>query len=143
MTINDYVPSTQAFVIESNANIDREVTSLSRNEHSNSTFTIPPPPPPPVRDLPAPVSNPAIETTVNKSNLNISFQMAPPRPPSSSRPQVTSNDVQEMLLTFSPGPSSLNEDVPQPMEEDNTQQEQQRPEFTMVSSIESTTSIDE
>ena len=149
MTINDNAPSTQAFVVESNVDIDREVTSLSRNEHSNSAFTIPPPP---ARDPPAPASNPSTETTANKSNLNVSFQLAPPRLPPSRpgasnasliHPQVTSTDVQEMLLTFSPGPSALPEDAPQPMEEENTQQEQQRPEFSMVSSIESTTSVDE
>lgn len=142
MTINDYAPSTQAFAVESNVDIDPEVTSLSRDEHSISAFTIPPPP---ARDQ-------STETPTNKSNLNVSFQLAPPRPPLSRpgasnasliQPQVTSTDVQEMLLTFSPGPSTLPEDAPQPMEEENTQQEQHRPEFSMVSSIESTTSVDE
>ena len=149
MTINDYTPGTQAFIIGSNAEIDREVTSLSRNEQSNQAFTIPSPP---VRDPTVPALNPSTETTTNKSNSNGSFQLAPPRLPSSRpgtstasliQPQVTSTDVQEMLLTFSPGPSTMPDDAPQPMEEGNTQQEQQRPEFSMVSSIESTTSIDE
>jgi hypothetical protein len=52
-----------------------------------------------------------------------------------------------MLLTFSPDPSSMNEEQqPQPMEEDFQQSEQQhqqqRPTFSMSSSIESTASTE-
>ena len=48
-----------------------------------------------------------------------------------------------MLLTFSPGPSSIDEEQPpQPMEED-IEQSQQRPAFSMPSSIESTESTEE
>ena len=88
-----------------------------------------------------------------KSHSAVTFQLAPPRiqnrpmmsTTSSIQPQVTSNDVQQMLLTFSPDPSSMNEEQPQPMEDDSEQlqAQQQRPTFSMPSSIESTTSTEE
>jgi len=85
----------------------------------------------------------------------VTFQLAPPRiqnrpvisTTSSIQPQVTSNDVQQMLLTFSPDPSSINEGQPQPMEDDSgqsqQQQQQQRPTFSMASSIESSASTED
>ena len=102
---------------------------------------------------------PSADVTVDKSHSTVTFQLAPPRiqsrpvPPlptstSSSaaiQPQVTSNDVQQMLLTFSPDPSTMNDEQPQPMEDEpgQTQQQQQRPAFSMPSSIESTASTEE
>jgi len=81
-------------------------------------------------------------TTTNKSHFNVSFQLAPTRLPSSSiQQEVTSNDVQQMLLTFSPGTSTNNDEV-QPMEEEPTVQEQ-RAAFPNLSSLESTASTQE
>ena len=54
--------------------------------------------------------------------------------------KVTSNDVQQMLLT---GPSSIDEEQPpQPVEED-IEQSQQRPAFSIPSSLEPTESTEE
>ena len=86
--------------------------------------------------------DPTATTSTNKSHLNVSFQLAPTRLPSSSiQPEVTSNDVQQMLLTFSPGTSTVNDDT-QPMEEEPTAQEQ-RAAFPNLSSLESTASTQE
>ncbi|CAF4138671.1 unnamed protein product [Rotaria sp. Silwood2] len=166
MTINDYSPSTQAFMVSKNSNIDvdQEVSSISQNDQSlTQAFTIVSTPTPleshSVRDLVTPATNiqipesisiPSTNTTVNKIHSTIAFQLPNSRiqnqpvttsTTSSIQPQVTSNDVQQMLLTFSPDPSSINDEQPQPMEYDSVQsQQQQRPTFSMASSIESTTS---
>jgi len=177
MTINDFPPSTQGFVVSktttnSNDDIDQEVSSISQNDQPlTQAFTTISAPTPislestSVRDLVTPTSNikvpestsiQSVDTIVNKSHSTVAFQLAPPRIPnrtvlsnsSSIQPQVTSNDVQQMLLTFSPDPSSINEEQPQPMEDDSglsqqQQQQQHRPAFSMASSIESTTSTEE
>ena len=136
MTIHEFTPSTQAFVVSnpidhSNIESDREVESISQ-------------------DTSTPI--PSADPMLNKPHTNVPFQLAPPpihnRPmgstTSSIQPQVTSNDVQQMLLTFSPDPSSMDEEQPQPMEDGSEQlQQQQRPTFSMPSSIESTTSTEE
>jgi hypothetical protein len=173
MTINDCPPSTQAFVIStpatnSNTDVDREMSSMSQNDQPlTQAFTVPSLESCSLRDLVTPTLNtkvpesepmPPADVSVNKLHPNINFQLAPPPPrtqnrpgnsvASSIQPQVTSNDVQQMLLTFSPGPSSINEEQqpPQPMETDtesSQQQQQQRPTFSMASSIESTANTEE
>jgi hypothetical protein len=177
MTINDFPPSTQAFVVSktttnSNNDIDQEVSSISQNDQPfTQAFTTVSAPTPislessSVRNLVTPTLTtkvpestpiPSADTIVNKSHSTVPFQLAPPRiqnrptisTTSSIQPQVTSNDVQQMLLTFSPNPSSINEEQPQPMEDDSgqlqqQQQQQQQPTFSMPSSIESTTSTEE
>lgn len=168
MSINDGSPSTQAFVVSktatsSNIDVDRDVSSISENDQPlTQVFTIVsaqtpvPLEAPVVRNLvtpilnmknPEPVPIPSVDTTVNKVHPTVTFLL--PSSPIQNRsvtsviqPQVTSNDVQQMLLTFSPDPSSINDEQPQPMEED-PQQSQQRPTFSMVSSIESTASTEE
>jgi len=172
MTINDFPPSTQAFVVSksttySNNDIDQEVSSISQNDQPlTQGFTTVSAPTPislessSVRDLvtptltskvPEPTPIASADTIVNKSHSTMAFQLAPPRiqnrPVTSTtpsiQPQVTSNDVQQMLLTFSLDSSSINEEQPQPMEEDSGQPQQQRPTFSMPSSIESTASTEE
>ena len=85
-------------------------------------------------------------TTNNKSHLNVSFQLAPPTrlPSSSIQAEVTSNDVQQMLLTFSPGTSNTIDEV-QPMDEETPVQEQRAAinAFPNLSSLESTASTQE
>ncbi len=161
MTINEFPQSTQAFVVsksEINSNIDedREVASISQDDQSLTqaftTFSVPTS----TSLEPAVVrvsETSTIDPIVNTSHSTVTFQLAPPRvvhnhrpmlsTTSSIQPQVTSNDVQQMLLTFSPDPSSTNEEQPQPMEDDSEQVQQQRPTFSMPSSIESTTSTEE
>jgi hypothetical protein len=176
MSINDCPQSTQAFVVSkttttnSNHDIDQEMSSVSQNDQPlTQAFTTVSGPTPisiestSVRDLVTPTLGikvpesmpiPSADTIVNKSNSSMTFQLAPPRIPNrpvpsaapSIQPQVTSNDVQQMLLTFSPDPSSMNDEKPQPMEDDSgqsQQQQQQRPTFSMPSSIASTASTEE
>ncbi len=55
MTINDFPPSTQAFVVTSSSNIDadREVASISQTDQSlTQAFTIPPSAPTPLESIP-------------------------------------------------------------------------------------------
>ncbi|CAF1205935.1 unnamed protein product [Rotaria sordida] len=176
MTINDFPSSTQAFMVSTNTinsyiDVDQEVSSISQNDQSlTQVFTIVSTPTPlessSVRDIVTPtiniqvpesISMPSTNTTVNKLHSTVAFQLPSSRiqnqpiPSATSciQPQVTSNDVQQMLLTFSPDPSSMNEEQsPQPMEDDSEQsqqqqQQQQRPTFSMISSIESTTSTED
>ncbi len=96
MTINDFSPSTQAFVVttSSNTDADRKVASISQNDQSlTQAFTIPPSVPTPlesipVRDLITPTFNTKIPepepvpSAINKSHTNMNFQLAPPRIPS-------------------------------------------------------------
>jgi len=173
MSINDNPSCTQAFVVSatapsSNIYVDREVSSISQNDQplTQAFTTVSPSTLTPLeatveRDLITPklniktpelVSIPSTDTTVNKLHPTVTFSLAPTpiqnRPGTSAiQPQVTSNDVQQMLLTFSPDPSSMNEEQqPQPMEEDSQQSEQQhqqqRPTFSMSSSTESTASTE-
>ncbi len=168
MSIKDLPPSTQAFVVStastsSNINVDREVSFVSQNDQlltqAFATVSAPtthdPVTPALSVKVPESISIPSADTMFsNKSHSTVTFQLAPPRipnrptasVPSSIQPQVTSNDVQQMLLTFSPDPSSINGEQPQPMELDSgqsQQQQQQRPTFSMPSSIDSTASIEE
>ncbi|CAF1239749.1 unnamed protein product [Rotaria sp. Silwood1] len=170
MTINDVSPSTQAFIVStnvtnSNIDVDQEVSSISQNDQSfTQAFPIVATPKPfestSTRDLVTPTINIQVpesisipsttNTSVNKLHSTITFQIPSSRIPnqsatSSIQPQVTSNDVQQMLLTFSPDPSSMNEEQPQPMEDESEQlqQQQQRPTFSMASSIESTASTED
>jgi hypothetical protein len=157
MTINEFPPSTQAFVvstsvINSNIDDDREVASISQDDQSLTQAFTTVSVPTSTMKVPESTSIPSVDPVVNKSHSIVTFQLAPPRIHNRSmisttpsiQPQVTSNDVQQMLLTFSPDPSSMNEEQPQPMEDDSEQlQQQQRPTFSMPSSIESTTSTEE
>jgi hypothetical protein len=171
MSISDGPSSTQAFMVStsSNYNVDREVSSISENDQSlTQAFTTISAPTSiestSMRDLVTPtfhvkipesISIPSAESTSDKSHSSVPFQLTLPRIQnrpttavmSSIQPQVTSNDVQQMLLTFSPDPASIHEDQPQPMEHDSEQlqqqQQQQRSAFSMPSSIESTASIEE
>lgn len=177
MTINDFPSSTQASVVSttaasSNTEANREISSISQNDqpHTQAFTTISTTTPasfepisgrdlvtsPFIAKVPESVPIPPTDTTVNKSHSAVTFQLAQPRiqeRPSTStmssiQPQVTSSDVQQMLLTFSPDPSSsINEEQsPQPMEDDSEQiqqQQQQRPTFSMPSSIESAASTEE
>ena len=175
MTINDFPPSTQAFTVStiatrSNIDVDKEVASISHIDQplTQAFATIAPTPTTiestVVRDLATPPLNirvpeavriPSADTNIIKLHPPIPFQLAPPRnqsrpltpAPSSIQPQVTSNDVQQMLLTFSTDPSSIHEEQPQPMEDDSEslqqQEQEQQPPFSIASSIESTTSTEE
>jgi hypothetical protein len=155
MTINEFPPSTQGFVVSNpvaNSNIDddREVASISQDDQSLTQAFTTVSVPTSTMKVPESTSIPSADPVVNKSHSTVTFQLAPPRihnrpmisTTPSIQPQVTSNDVQQMLLTFSPDPSSMNEEQqPQPMEDDSEQlQQQQRPTF---SSIESTASTEE
>ncbi|CAF3488127.1 unnamed protein product [Adineta steineri] len=164
MNINDGALSTQAFVVSAIAtspsiDVDREVSSISQNDQASTSTSIESPP---LRNLVTPtvtiqtpesMSIPLIDTaTTNKLHSTIAFSRVPNKPGISAiQPQVTSNDVQQMLLTFSPDPSSssIHEEQTQPMEDDSVQtqqeqqqQQQQRPTFSMASSIESTPSTE-
>lgn len=172
MSIHDHLSSTQAFAVTSanpTSNHSAEPSSTSAHESQDQTltqaFTAPSAPIPvesmSTQELIKPIlvtklpETGSFDALTNKSHLNVSFQLAPPRAPSRSepasaasiQPQVTSTDVQQMLLTFSPRPSSTNpeEQQPQPMEEDRLEQtpQQQRPNFSMLSSLESTASAEE
>ena len=110
--------------------------------------------PVPLAKVPHSVSNPPTDMNVHTSDVNVTFQLGPPRMPSrpmqsyasSIQPQVTSTDVQQMLLTFSSGPTSNTDDEPQAMEDDAPEQsqqlEQQQAVFSIASSMESSTSIE-
>ncbi|CAF0749641.1 unnamed protein product [Adineta steineri] len=160
MNINDGALSTQAFVVSATAtspsiDVDREVSSISQNDQASPSTSIESPP---LRNLVTPIvtiqtpesmSIPSIDTaTTNKLHSTIAFSRVQNKPGISAiQPQVTSNDVQQMLLTFSPDPSSsIHEEQTQPMEDDSVQtqqeQQQQRPTFSMASSIESTPSTE-
>lgn len=169
MTINELPQSTQAFVVSKpmiNSNIDdrsEDIPLMDQNDQplTQAFTTVPTGPSTSVSDpVTVPVITKTIESTscptvdlpMNKSHPTVTFQLAPPRfqnPPivsntSAIQPQVTSNDVQQMLLTFSPDLPSTNEEQPQPMEAEPEQlQQQQRTTFSMPSSIESTTSTEE
>lgn len=170
MTISELPQSTQAFVVSKptiNSNNDDENsvgTSTSHDEQLlTQAFTTVPMGPPITLEVDPPLptitttnvvestSFPPIDPSGNKSHPTVTFQLAPPRPlnrPSVSttsaiQPQVTSNDVQQMLLTFSADPSSTNEGQAQPMEAESEQLQEQRPTFSMPSSIESTISTEE
>lgn len=170
MTIDDIPSSTQAFVVSkttknSNNDIDEEVLYISQNDQPlTQTFnTVSAPTPISIEstvtyDLTTPTSTTktlqSIDPTSNYVQPPTIFQLAPPpihnRPvvstTSSIQPQVTSNDIQQMLLTFSPDPSSIHEQQNQPMEDDSEQaqqQQQQQVAFSMPSSIESITSTEE
>ena len=169
MTISELPQSTQAFVVSkpmvnsSNGDDNSEGPSICQNEQPLTQAFTTVSMGPPITSVSDPVptttttkvvestSFPSIDPPVNKSHPTVTFQLAPPRPPnrppastiSAIQPQVTSNDVQQMLLTFSPDPSSNNEEQPQPMEAESEQLQEQRPTFSMPSSIESTISTEE
>lgn len=172
MTISDLPQSTQAFVVSkttptipnSDNDMDQEISFICQNDppltQTFNTVTAPTPisiQSTSTRDSVIPTLTnkipESVDVTNNKIHPTVPFQLAPPpihnRPTvpitstSSIQPQVTSNDVQQMLLTFSSDPSSIHEQQqPQPMEDD-PMQSQQRPTFSMPSSIESTTSTEE
>ena len=172
MTISELPQSTQAFVVSkpmTNSNIDNVSEDMTPiDQPLTQVFTTiptgsssPPPTTTTAASMPDPVtanpitiestSFPSVDPSMNKSHPTVTFQLAPPRfhnPPSVSttsaiQPQVTSNDVQQMLLTFSSDLPSTNEEQPQPMEAESEQLQQQRPTFSMPSSIESTISAEE
>ena len=174
MSINDRIPSTQAFVVTTSPHTTDGTDGNASPDHDQSLtqgFAVPEPPaaiqstvesdaeceivtPVPTAKVPDSVSNPSSDTNIHKSHLNVTFQLGPPRMPSRSvhsaassiQPQVTSTDIQQMLLTFSSGPSSNHDEEPQPMEDDAPEQsqqlEQQQPVFSIASSMESSTSIE-
>ncbi|UJR28924.1 hypothetical protein I4U23_010142 [Adineta vaga] len=149
MSIHDGPPSTQAFVVSTTTNKNNDQSQniqpltqafttvsseVSSPAPSSTTLTMKPP-----ESLPIPSMN----VVVNKCHSSVAFSRLPNRSMTSAiQPQVTSNDVQQMLLTFSPDPSSDHNEPIQPME-DESEQQQQRPTFSMTSSIESTTSIED
>ena len=96
MSINDGSTSTQAYnTVSASASTAFEsplvrnlVTPTINNQTTESTSTL------------------SVDTTVKKSHPNMTFSLVQNRPATSAiQPQVTSNDVQQMLLTFSPDPS--------------------------------------
>lgn len=134
MTIHEYPQSTQAFIVPKPA-----IDSTDDMDQTTMPSTLPEPA---VEDN-SMTSIPSVNEIVNKSvQSTVTFQLASPR----IQPQVTSNDVQQMLLTFSPEPAT--NDEPQAMEDESLQtpteqqQQQQKPAFSMPSSIESTASTD-
>ena len=159
MTINDNFPSsTQAFEVSINSNFEanRDVVLIPEDDPSSTqafatVSTSKPSEPIFVRDLDAPTDNiddsesmsipPTTDSIVNKLHPTVTFQLPPLRIPnrseSSIQPQVTSNDVQQMLLTFSPNRSSMDGEQSQPMEDDQ-EQIQQRSTVSISSSIQST-----
>lgn len=172
MTINDLSSSTQAFTVSkptknTTLNTNKEVFCLSENtDQSSQQIFIVDSVSAQSESIPVhnfitsaindivheTTSNVSIDTAVNKLHPTVTFQVPHPliqnRPvistTSSIQPQVTSSDVQQMLLTFSPDPSSIIEEQPQPMEEDSQQIHQQQPPiFSIASSTESTTNIEE
>ncbi|CAF3711151.1 unnamed protein product [Rotaria socialis] len=169
MSIKGCPPSTQAFTVSAattNPSIDvnEEVSFTSSSDQQlTQTFALVSTPTQvesiTVRDIVTPIIDNQVsesismlssDTIVNKLHSTVTFQLPPfiiqnrlaSSVTSSIQPQVTSSDVQQMLLTFSPEPSSINEDQLQPMEDDAERLQQQRPTFTMPSSIESITSTE-
>ena len=167
MSITDSIPSTQGFVsIPSNSN-----TTMAMSE---MMVTSPDQPSMQSSDISTSTSfAQSNETQVlmnSMSNTNQSeptmmplsvttsstFQLASPRltnrlistSSSSIQPQVTSTDVQQMLLNFTSAANIVIEEQPQPMDEDIIDQTPQNlqkdhSDFQIISSIESTTSLEE
>lgn len=164
MSIQDGIPSTQAFTTNSHS----DVIMTSVNEHQEyastqafhsstiqaSSESIE------AEDFVRPIlptkGTISKESNPNKPNINVTFQLAQPRPvnrpasaiSSSIQPQVTSTDVQQMLLSFSSTSITGEDNQVQPMEQEindlpSQKQVQNQPEFSMISSIESNASIEE
>ncbi|CAF1590888.1 unnamed protein product, partial [Adineta ricciae] len=138
MSLHDDPPSTQAFVVpttkDTHMNHCQDAVPLTQAFTTVSASMKPP------ESLPIPSMDAA---AIEKSHSSITVTSNPNRTITSAiQPQVTSNDVQQMLLTFSSDPSPNQDEVNQPME-DGAQQLQQRPTFSMASSIESTASTEE
>ncbi|CAF1395010.1 unnamed protein product [Rotaria magnacalcarata] len=167
MSIKDCPPSTQAFTVSavttnSSIDVNEEVSFISSSDQQlTQTFALVSTPTQvesiPVRDIVTSITDNQVsesisilssDTIVNKLHSTVTFQLPPfiiqnrlaSSVTSSIQPQVTSSDVQQMLLTFSPEPSSINEEQLQPMEDYAERLQQQRPTFTLPSSIESITS---
>ena len=128
---DDHLPTTQtAFIVPTSINnlnlqVDRQISLTSQNNQScTQTFTADSTAttqstsecklmmPEIHSQVHETTSNPSVDVTIDRSNSTVTFQIPPLRSPNqpsiayssnitSIQPQVTSNDVQQMLLTFS------------------------------------------